>query len=121
MTDDRLDQLIKDVQYLKDRQAIFDGGAVALETLTAGRTPIKAVALVNPAVRIRSVVGLLEAMTGSSGEMYPWTAEAHRTADELDFVARAGDGTAQPPLLLVSGELDHPTLRTDVAALVPKF
>jgi dipeptidyl aminopeptidase/acylaminoacyl peptidase len=36
----------------------------------------------------------------------------------LDFVARAGNVTAQPPLLLVSGELDHPALRTDAVALV---
>ena len=40
------------------------------------------------------------------------------TADELDFVARAADVTAQPPLLLVSGERDHSALRTDAAALV---
>jgi dienelactone hydrolase len=91
------------------------GGAVALEVLTTRRAPIKAVALVNPAVRIRPVVGLVEAI---SGKPYEWTAEAHRTADELDFVARATDIAAQPPLLLVSGELDHPALRTDAAALV---
>src|SRR4030088_742477 len=91
------------------------GGAVALEVLTTRRTPIKAVALVNPPVRIRSVVGLVQA---GSGQAHPWTAEARKTADELDFVARAGDVTAQPPLLLVSGELDHPALRTDAAALV---
>jgi hypothetical protein len=35
-----------------------------------------------------------------------------------DFVARAADVTAQPPLLLVSGERDHSALRTDTAALV---
>jgi len=91
------------------------GGAVALEVLTRRRTPINAVALVNPAVRIRSVLGLFEA---GSGQAYPWTAESRKTADELDFVARAGDITAQPPLLLVSGELDHPALRTDAVALV---
>jgi len=91
------------------------GGAVALEVVTTGRAPIKAVALVNPAVRMRSVVGLLEA---GSGQAYPWTAESRRTADELDFVARAGEVTARPPLLLVSGELDHPALRTDAAALI---
>jgi len=34
----------------------------------------------------------------------------------LDFVARAGEVTARPPLLLVSGELDHPALRTHAAA-----
>jgi dienelactone hydrolase len=91
------------------------GGAVALEVLTTRRVPINAIALVNPAVRMRSVVGLLEA---GSGQEYPWTAASRRTADELDFVARAGDATVQPPLLLVSGELDHPALRTDAAALV---
>ncbi|HZG89430.1 MAG TPA: alpha/beta hydrolase, partial [Pseudonocardia sp.] len=46
------------------------------------------------------------------------TAEANRVADELDFVARAGEITTQPPLLLVSGERDHPALRADAAALV---
>ncbi len=91
------------------------GGAVALEVLTTQRTPIKAVALVNPAVRIRSVVGLVEVM---SGQPYSWTAEASQKADRLDFVARAADVMAPPPLLLVSGELDHPALRTDAAALV---
>ncbi|GAB3473908.1 hypothetical protein GCM10027521_01400 [Amycolatopsis cihanbeyliensis] len=84
--------------------------------LTAGRIPIKAVALVNPAVRMRSAVGLIEA---GFGQAYSWTDESRKTADELDFVARvAGGVTAQPPLLLVSGELDHPALRKDAAALV---
>lgn len=91
------------------------GGAVALQVLTTQRTPIEAVALVNPAARVRSVVGLVE--TGS-GQAYPWTAESRKAADELDFVARAEDLAAQPPLHLVSGELDHPALRTDAAALV---
>lgn len=91
------------------------GGAVALQVLTASETPIKAVALVNPAVRVRSVVGLVEDL---AGHPYRWTAESRKAADELDFVARAGDLTAQPPLLLVSGERDHPELRTDAAALV---
>jgi len=91
------------------------GGAVALRVLTAGEAPVKAVALVNPAVRMRSVVGLVE---GLAGHPYRWTAQADETADELDFVARAAELTAQPPLLLVSGERDHPDLRTDAAALV---
>jgi dienelactone hydrolase len=91
------------------------GGAVALQVLTAGEVPITAVALVNPAVRIRSAVGLLEDL---AGRPYRWTAESRTAADELDFVARAGDLTGQPPLLLVSGERDHPELRTDAAALV---
>jgi pimeloyl-ACP methyl ester carboxylesterase len=91
------------------------GAAVALQVLTTQRTPLKAVALVNPAVRIRSVVPLVE---GLAGHAYRWTAQARKAADELDFVARAADLTAQPPLLLVSGERDHPELRTDAAALV---
>jgi pimeloyl-ACP methyl ester carboxylesterase len=91
------------------------GGAVALRVLTAGEVPVKAVALVNPAVRLRSVVGLVE---GLAGHPYRWTSQSDETADELDFVARAAELTAQPPLLLVSGERDHPDLRTDAAALV---
>lgn len=43
---------------------------------------------------------------------------SRRAADELDFGARSGDLTGEPPLLLVSGEQDHPDLRTDAAALV---
>jgi pimeloyl-ACP methyl ester carboxylesterase len=91
------------------------GGAVALQVLAASEIPIKAVALVNPAVRIRSVVPLVDDLAGHA---YRWTAESHKAADELDFVARAGGLTAQPPLLLVSGERDHPELRRDAADLV---
>jgi pimeloyl-ACP methyl ester carboxylesterase len=91
------------------------GGAVALQVLTVGSIPLRAVALVNPAVRIRSVVGLVE---GLAGHPYRWTAESDKIADELDFVARVGDLTAQPPLLVVSGERDHPDLRADATALV---
>jgi len=91
------------------------GGSVALQVLTAGEVPVRSVALVNPAVRIRPGVELAE---GIAGRPYRWTAEANRVADELDFVARAGEITTQPPLLLVSGERDHPALRADAAALV---
>jgi alpha-beta hydrolase superfamily lysophospholipase len=91
------------------------GATVALEVLTTQPIPIKAVALVNPAVRARSTVGVIEAFLA---QPYSWTEESRKVADELDFVARAGDVTAQPPLLLLSGELDHPTFRTDAAELV---
>jgi acetyl esterase/lipase len=64
---------------------------------------------------MRSVVGLVE---GLAGHPYRWTEQSDETADELDFVVRAAELTAQPPLLLVSGERDHPDLRTDAAALV---
>ncbi len=91
------------------------GGAVVLQVLAASGIPVAAAALVNPGVRVRSAVGLVE---GLAGHPYEWTAEARRVADELDFVARAREITAQPPLLLVSGEQDHPALRTDAADLV---
>lgn len=95
------------------------GGTVALEVLTTGLAPIEAVALVNPAVRVRSAVELIEA---GSGRPYPWDAESRRTADELDFVARASGGIPeQPPVLLVSGEQDHPALREDASALVDEL
>ncbi|SNR27969.1 hypothetical protein SAMN06265360_101147 [Haloechinothrix alba] len=55
------------------------GGAVALQVLTTQQIPIKTVTLVNPAVRIRSTLAVIEA---GSGQAYPWTAEAHRAADE---------------------------------------
>ncbi|MEU0386363.1 alpha/beta hydrolase family protein [Streptomyces chartreusis] len=91
------------------------GGAVALRVLSTRRIPVRAVALVNPAVRIRSAVERVQDLTG---QVYRWTEEAREAADELDFVARAADLTAQPPLLLVSGERDHPEFRADAAALV---
>jgi len=73
------------------------------------------VALVNPAVRVRSAIEVIEALLGQT---YPWTADSRKTADDLDFVARVEDFTTQPPLLLVSGELDHPAFQTDAADLV---
>ncbi|MCF6421678.1 MULTISPECIES: alpha/beta hydrolase family protein [Amycolatopsis] len=93
------------------------GGAVALEVLAAQQVPIRSAALVNPAVRLRSVVPLTD---GLAGRPYEWTEEAHRVADAFDFVARAGE-LAPVPLLLVSGERDHPDLRADAAALVARL
>ncbi|MGK4592028.1 alpha/beta hydrolase family protein [Amycolatopsis sp. w19] len=94
------------------------GGAVALTILATREIPVRAAALINPAVRARSVVGLVE---GLLGRPYPWNDEAEQAADQLDFVARSGEMSAretQVPLLLVSGEEDHPSLRTDADDLV---
>ncbi|WP_241832851.1 alpha/beta hydrolase family protein [Amycolatopsis sp. CB00013] len=94
------------------------GGAVALTILATREIPVRAAALINPAVRARSVVGLVE---GLLGRPYPWNDEAEQAADQLDFVARSGEISAretQVPLLLVSGEDDHPSLRTDADDLV---
>ncbi|AIG77693.1 alpha/beta hydrolase family protein [Amycolatopsis japonica] len=94
------------------------GGAVALTILATREIPVRAAALINPAVRARSVVGLVE---GLLGRPYPWNDEAEQAADQLDFVARSGEISAretQVPLMLVSGEDDHPSLRTDADDLV---
>ncbi|MFI5565250.1 alpha/beta hydrolase family protein [Amycolatopsis japonica] len=94
------------------------GGAVALTILATREIPVRAAALINPAVRARSVVGLVEGMLDRP---YPWNDEAEQAADQLDFVARSGEISAretQVPLLLVSGEDDYPSLRTDADDLV---
>jgi pimeloyl-ACP methyl ester carboxylesterase len=91
------------------------GGAVALQVLATQRIPVRAAALVNPAVRIRSAVERVKDLTGQA---YRWTEESREAADGLDFVARAEELPGPPPLLLVSGERDHPEFRTDAAALV---
>ncbi|WP_235783497.1 alpha/beta hydrolase family protein [Amycolatopsis orientalis] len=94
------------------------GGAVALTILATREIPVRAAALVNPAVRARSVVGLVEGMLE---QPYPWNAEAEKAADQLDFVARSGEISAretQVPLLVVSGEDDFPSFREDADELV---
>ncbi|MEV0764318.1 prolyl oligopeptidase family serine peptidase [Nocardia sp. NPDC050435] len=91
------------------------GGGVALLTLARAELPVRAVALVNPAIRARSTVALIERFTERP---YPWDADAHTVADRLDFVARAGEIGDRAPLLVVSGEQDAPEFRTDAADLV---
>jgi pimeloyl-ACP methyl ester carboxylesterase len=86
------------------------GGAVALQVLTDPPTPVATAALVNPAIRLRSVVTLVP-----TPEPYAWTPEADAAANHLDFVARAAAITT--PLLIISGAQDHPVLRTDAADL----
>jgi dienelactone hydrolase len=87
------------------------GGAVALRVLADTETPVFAGAVVNAAVRLRSVVDLFP------GD-YPYDAESEKAVDSLDFVAKAGAIAGRAPLLVVSGELDHPGLRADALELV---
>ncbi|MFC5288247.1 alpha/beta hydrolase family protein [Actinokineospora guangxiensis] len=91
------------------------GGAVALEVLTGGAVPVRSAALVNPAVRIRSAIGMV---AGLAGREYAWSAESDAVAAALDFVARAGEIGEASPLLIVSGEHDDANLRADAAELV---
>lgn len=87
------------------------GGAVALRVLTETEIPVFAGAVVNAAIRMRSVVRLFP------GD-YPYDAESEEAVDTLDFVAKADLIAGRAPLLVVSGERDHPELRADAMRLV---
>jgi alpha-beta hydrolase superfamily lysophospholipase len=87
------------------------GGAVALRILADTDVPIFAGAIVNGAVRIRSVVDLFP------GD-YPYDADTEKIVDSMDAVVEADRIARHAPLLVVSGELDHPGLRTDALDLV---
>lgn len=92
------------------------GGMVVLRNLALHEIPVKAAALVNPAVRVRSVITVIESALGMT---YPWTAESTAAADLLDFVNHAGDvAAAQAAVLLVSGENDFPGFQADAAKLI---
>lgn len=87
------------------------GGAVALRILAETEIPVFAGAIVNAAIRMRSIVDLFS-------DDYPYDAESERTVDNLDFIAKADVIAERAPLLVVSGELDHAALRTDALNLV---
>ena len=87
------------------------GGAVALRILADTEIPVFAGAVVNAAIRMRSVVDLFP---GDN----PYNAESEKAVDSLDFVAKAGIIADRAPLLVASGELDHPALRADALHLV---
>lgn len=89
------------------------GGAVASLVLAEPPVPIAAGALLNAAIRARSVAGIVEE---GMGIPYTWTDAARQAADRLDFVARAKD-IGDVPVLVVSGELDYPALRADARDL----
>jgi dienelactone hydrolase len=87
------------------------GGAVVLLILAQGQLPVTAAAVVNPVVRVESVIASGERMYGMS---YSWTNESRATAEKFDFVARAaeiGKLDPQPPVLLVGGAEDDPEFR----------
>jgi dienelactone hydrolase len=87
------------------------GGAVALRVLAETDIPVFAGAVVNAAIRMRSVVSLFP------GD-YPYDAESEKAVESMDFIAKADAIAAHAPLLVVSGELDHPGLRADAVQLV---
>ncbi|WP_414943597.1 alpha/beta hydrolase family protein [Amycolatopsis sp. cmx-11-32] len=86
------------------------GGAVALRVLADTEIPVFAGAIVNAAVRMRSVVDLFP------GD-YLYDTESEKAVDSLDFVPKADVLAERAPLLIVSGERDHPDLRADAIRL----
>jgi hypothetical protein len=87
------------------------GGAVALRILADTDIPVFAGAVVNAAIRLRSVVDVFP------GD-YPYDAESAQAVDTMDFIAKAAIIGGRAPLLVVSGELDDPGLRADAFRLV---
>src|SRR6201991_2367651 len=87
------------------------GGPVALRILADTEIPVFAGAVVNAAIRMRSVVGLFP------GD-YSYDAESEQAVESLEFVAKADVIASRAPLLVVSGELDHQALRADALQLV---
>jgi hypothetical protein len=78
------------------------GAAVALLVLAEGEVPVRAAALVRPAVQLERVV----ANDQRRNPNHRWTRAARAVAERLDFVARAHQIAArdpQPAVLLVTG------------------
>jgi dienelactone hydrolase len=91
------------------------GGGVAMEVIAARVLPVSAAALVNPLVRVPGAVATIERVFNVH---YEWTDASRAVADRFDFLRRATEiATAEPALLLVNGEEDHPEFRADAEAL----
>ena len=93
------------------------GGAVALQVLLAGELAVSAMALVNPAIQLASIVALGQRLYGVN---YPWTDASREIARRHDIAARAAEidrRQPRPPMLLVLGEADEPELREPAASL----
>jgi poly(3-hydroxybutyrate) depolymerase len=91
------------------------GGGVAMEVIAARVLPVSAAALVNSLVRVPGAIAANERFFDFR---YEWTDASRAVADRFDFLRKVTEiATAQPALLLVSGEDDHPEFRADAEAL----
>lgn len=91
------------------------GGGVALEVIAARVLPVSTAALVNPLVRLSGAVSVAERIYDFR---YGWTDASRAVADRFDFLRGATEiAPAEPALLVVSGEDDHPEFRADAEAL----
>ncbi len=87
------------------------GAAVALLALAGGEVPVRAAALVRPAVQLKRVVTASDQPRNLHDQ---WTEAARAVAGRLDFVARAHQIAArapQPAVLLVTGARDDAGVR----------
>jgi pimeloyl-ACP methyl ester carboxylesterase len=84
------------------------GGHTALLTAIRGEVPVRALAVVNPAITVASVLT-------ASGIDYPWTDAARELEARLDVRNQAGRITART--LLIGGESDYPAFRAELVAL----
>ena len=101
---------------LRDRLPVGDGplglvggsmGAWVPQSVLADTDlPVSAVALVSPAIRLRSVVARYQRLWDFE---YPWSARSLAVAERLDFVARADEIAARDAatLLVVGAEDDE--------------
>lgn len=81
------------------------GAAVALTVLAERPMAIEAAVLVSPLVQLRPIV---KAAGEQYGVTYAWSEESETVADQIDFVARAGEvGREEPAVRLVVGAGDH--------------
>lgn len=89
---------------LGDGLAVLGGSQGALVAQqVATTTPVDAIVLVSPVIRLRAVVTANERRYGVT---YEWTPPSDYVAAMFDFVVRAAELTA--PTLLVVGEHDEP-------------
>ncbi|MFT7839126.1 hypothetical protein Q5530_23540 [Saccharothrix sp. BKS2] len=82
------------------------GGHIALLTAARRLTPVRRIAVINPAVTAEAVV---DASTAHHGLHHDWTPAARDAARDLDVLAHAPHWPA--PLLLVRGDQEYPAFR----------
>ncbi|MGM1063743.1 alpha/beta fold hydrolase [Saccharothrix sp. Mg75] len=90
------------------------GGHVALLTAVRATTPVRRIAVVNPAVTVPAVVAA--SIDAGALEHHEWTDREKAAADPLDVLAHADRITA--PLLVVRGQHEYPAFRPVQDALV---
>lgn len=90
------------------------GGGVAAEVMTR-RSDVGAAVLINPALQLRVLVGMLGREFGIT---YSWDETTDAIAARMDYVARAGELGTTPVRAIVGADDDAEVILDPVAALV---